>query len=252
LKTQVKLHPVQQTLLIPFLARGKQFEQVESIVTDTFSVEIFKTLNYDFEKLSNAKNSLVGSSLQCVIIDNRVSNLLHQHLQNTVVENGADLSICFKPLDLVEALQLKQDFIAASMVKNDWIEPSKETNTTSYIFVVEDLRMYLRQQQVKQLFDKLIENFSDSLFAFDSLLSLMVKKQKRVIKHMSANFDYLYLRYLKNSTLKLRLSSDEIIPLANFEVKFQLRLFLTLINRLLCKYFPPLTNSYPLTLCQIA
>lgn len=53
--------------------------------------------------------------------------------------------------------------------------------------------MYLSKQQVKQLFDKLIENFSGSLFVFDSVLSPMVKKQKRLIKHMSANFDLYVL-----------------------------------------------------------
>ncbi len=103
--------------------------------------------------------------------------------------------------------------------------------------------MYLSKQQVKRVFDKLIENFYDSLFAFDSVLWLMVKRQKRLIKHMSANFDWLYFRYLRDSILKLWLSGDEIITSANFEVKFRLRLSLTLINHLLSKYFSRLIMS---------
>lgn len=117
---------------------------------------------------------------------------------------GGGLNIRFKHLDngkvpclelnLLDETQFKQDFTAASVVKNDWIEVVKEASTTFYIFIAE-LRMYLSRQQVKQLFDKLIENFSDSLFAFDSVLSLMLKSQHR-IKYMSANFDCQYFRYL--------------------------------------------------------
>lgn len=144
LKTQVNLDTVEQTLLIPLLARGKQFEQVESIV---------KTLYYDFEKLCNANYFLVGSCLQSIINDNWV-RMLCQYPQDAVIETGADLKISFKPLDLPLAIQLKQY-----------------------------LGMYLNRQQIKQLFDKLIENFCDSLFTFDSILSLMVNRQKRAIKH---------------------------------------------------------------------
>ncbi|MGB7378760.1 MAG: class I SAM-dependent methyltransferase [Rivularia sp. (in: cyanobacteria)] len=246
LKTQVNLHTIQQTLLVFFLGRGKQFEQVKSIVTDGFTVEIVKILNYGLEKLSNTNNCLVASCLQGVIIDNMVSNLLRQYPQSTVVEVGAGLNIRFKhldnvkvPRDLLDAIQLRQDFIVASVVQNDWIEAVKETSTTFYILFyifmifVAELWMYLSKQQVKQLFDKLIENFSDSSFVFDSVLSLMVKRQKRLIKYMSANFDYLYFRYLPDSTFKLRLLDDEIITYANFEVKFHL----------LSKYFPSLIMS---------
>ena len=166
LKTQVNLDTVQQTLSIPLLERGKQFEQVESIV---------KTLYYDFEKLCNANYFLIGSCLQGRINENWVTNLLRQYTQDAVVEIGADLNIRFKRLDLPLAFQLRQVF-----------------------------GMYLSKQQTKQLFDKLIENFSDSLFAFDFVLSLIVKRQKQLIKHMSANVDSLYFTYSRDSELELR------------------------------------------------
>ncbi|NJM22250.1 MAG: hypothetical protein HC815_30655 [Richelia sp. RM1_1_1] len=52
--------------------------------------------------------------------------------------------------------------------------------------------MYLSEQQVKHLFDKLIENFFDSRFAFDSISPLMVKNQRYhgSIKRVSAKFDW--------------------------------------------------------------
>lgn len=145
LKTQLNLDTVEQTLLIPLLARGKQFEQVESIV---------KTLYYDFEKLCNANYFLVSSCLYSIINDYWLINLLCQYPQDAVIEIGDDLKVRFKPLDLPLAIQLKQY-----------------------------LGMYLNRQQIEQFFDKLIENFYDSLLMFDSILSLMVNRQKRAIKH---------------------------------------------------------------------
>ena len=129
LKTQLNLDTAEQTLLIPLLGRGKQFE-LEPI-----------------EKLSNPNYSIVVSCLQSIINRNWVRNLLCQYPQDAVVKIGADLNIRLKRLDLLLAIQLRQY-----------------------------LGMYLSKQQLKQLFDKLIENFSDFV------LPLMVKRQKRLLK----------------------------------------------------------------------
>ena len=270
MKTQVNLGVVQETLLIPLLARAKELEQAEPIVIDRKSAEIIEAINYNFDKLSNAKNSLVGSCIRGMVIDNWVSNFLKQHPQGTVVEIGVGLNTRFErldngkarwfELDLPDVIQLRQEFfsqtsrrnfIAASVLSNDWNEQIKQTSTPPYMFVAEGVLMYFRKQQVRQLFDKLIKNFSDSYFGFDSISPLMVNNQQRhdSIKHMSANFDWSLsdIREIENWNSGYRMM--EVVTFANLEAKF-LRRF-SLINRLLFKYIPLLRNTYRLSLFQL-
>ncbi|MGB3641492.1 MAG: hypothetical protein WBA39_28530 [Rivularia sp. (in: cyanobacteria)] len=82
----------------------------------------------------------------------------------------------------------------------------KRLDLPFFIQLRQNLQMYLSKQQVKQLFDKLIENF------YDSVLSLMVKRQKRLIKQMSANFDRLYFTYSQDSELELRYQVMKLLP----------------------------------------
>lgn len=119
------------------------------------------------------------------------------------------------------------------------------------MFVTEAVVMYLSEQQVKKIFDKLIENFFDSKFAFDSISSLMLKNQQRhdSIKHMSANFDWSVsdIREIQNWNSGYRVM--EVVTFANLEAKF-LRGF-SLLNRLLFKCIPPVRNTYSLSLFQL-
>ncbi|MEM6752953.1 MAG: hypothetical protein AAF630_08295 [Cyanobacteria bacterium P01_C01_bin.38] len=145
--TQVNLDTVRKTQLIPFLRKGIEFE---------------------LEKLSNAKNYLVVSYFQGKIIDNWVSNLFDRYFKSTDGEIGSYLNInfinlkisfktSFKRSHLLMVILLRQDLILRKLGRN-LIKPLKEISTTLNRFVTE-LQMYLSKQQVKQLFDKLIENF---------------------------------------------------------------------------------------------
>lgn len=127
--------------------------QAEPIVIEPKSVEITKPLDYSFDNFSNIINSLVGGCLGGMIIDNWVSNFLCQHHQGTLLDISLALNSAFERLDN------------------------------------EKMWMYLSKQQVKQLFDKLIEIFFYLRFASDFISLLMVKNQQRPTKHMSANFD---------------------------------------------------------------
>lgn len=60
-RTKVNLGTVQETLLIPLWARAVEIEQPEPIIRDPKSAEIMATINYDFDKFSQAKSSQVES-----------------------------------------------------------------------------------------------------------------------------------------------------------------------------------------------
>ncbi|MEL6166396.1 MAG: class I SAM-dependent methyltransferase, partial [Cyanobacteria bacterium J06628_3] len=60
-------------------------------------------------------------------------------------------------------------FINACFLNNDLIRRARAVINLPYSSFQKVIVMYLSKQQVTQLFDKLIENFSGSLFAFDSV-----------------------------------------------------------------------------------
>lgn len=271
LKTQINLDTIQETLLIPLLGRAKEFEVGKPIVIDSKSVEIVNLLNYDFERLSNAKNSLVCSCLQGMIIDNWVGNFLKLYPHGTVVEIVVGLNARFERLDNVKMCCFELDlsdvidlllqfftekscrsFTSGSVIDNDWIKRIKETITPPYMFVAYGLLMYLSKQQVTQLFDKLTENFSDSQFAFGCISPLMLK-----IKSVPSNICQQILTGVFRISARFKIGTPvfecwKLLPSQILKLKESERLSLSWIKRLLFKYFPPFRNSYRLALLHIA
>ncbi|MDY6897895.1 MAG: hypothetical protein SWZ49_07415 [Cyanobacteriota bacterium] len=213
-----------KTRLIPLLGNIKEFEWVKSIVIGVKSVEIVKLLNYNLKQIINESNYLLIICLKGVIVDNFL---------DTVVKFG--LRLHWLDLNLSNVIQLIQRLLIkstrcqlfiASVLDNDWIQRVQEIITPSYLSFCKGVAMYLSKQQVTQLFDKLIENFSDSLFAFDSLSWLMVKNQQcnDSIKHMSANFDWRIsdIPEIKNWNSGYRVI--EIIAFVDLEANLKLSL----------------------------
>ncbi len=149
LKSQVKLDTFQGILLVSFLARAKELAKTQLILIEAKVIKIFKS---DFDRFVNKDYFLIIDYWKSIIIDNLNSILFKKRPQKTLVK-----------FDLSTLIQLQRKFFPKSL---------------HHQFIPEALLMYFGKQQVKQLFDKLIENFSDSLFAFDSISALMLKSQQ--------------------------------------------------------------------------
>lgn len=93
------------------------------------------------------------------------------------MKTQVNLSTIQETLLITRMARVKEQKLAESVV----IDPKelKETSTPLYTFLGKGVLMYLSEQHVKQLFDKLIENNYDSLFVFDCLSPLMLKNQQR-------------------------------------------------------------------------
>ncbi|AFY58205.1 O-methyltransferase involved in polyketide biosynthesis [Rivularia sp. PCC 7116] len=220
MKTQDNPRNIQEILLISLLERP---------------IDNFLTYFICKNTQGSVKEIVAGLNSRCQRLDNRKVHGLELYLPGI--------------LRLQRRFSRKskhRNFIAASVVDNDWLNSLPSTSSRLSMLVTEGLQMYLRKQQVKQLFDKLIENFSKSQFAFDSKSSMMLKIQLHLIEHMSAKFDWSISDIREIQNWKSGCQVMEIITFANFEVKVVQRLSVNLIKRLLFKYIPLFRNSYRL------
>ncbi|MCY4633263.1 MAG: hypothetical protein OXG04_01935 [Acidobacteria bacterium] len=72
------LGPVQETLLIPLLARARETERRRGPLRDPSAVELVRRLDYDFEKWVGGR-SLKGAMLRARMFDRYVEDFLAIH-----------------------------------------------------------------------------------------------------------------------------------------------------------------------------
>ncbi|KOP27572.1 tetracenomycin C synthesis protein [Hapalosiphon sp. MRB220] len=269
-KTKVNLGVIQETLLITLWARATEINQSDPIIVDPKSAEILQAIDYDFNKFVNAKNSQTGTCLRGMILDNWIRNYLEKYPQGTVVEIGAGLNTRFErvdngkvrwfDLDLPDVMELRKQFfqeterrrfITTSCLDTNWFEYVKAFGMQPCIFVAEGVLMYLNEKQVKQLFTNLLQEFSGSWFAFDSMSPLIVKNQRYhdSLKYTLAKFDWGISDIHKIKNWDNRYKILDVFRFSDLPNQYLKRF--SLINRFLFSYIPILANSYRLALVKL-
>ena len=87
---RVELGPVQETLLIPLLARARETERPRGLLRDPRAREIMCGLNYDFSKWEDGRGP-DGAMLRARMFDRYGEDFLAAHPGGTVVEIGCGL-----------------------------------------------------------------------------------------------------------------------------------------------------------------
>ncbi|VEP17544.1 Tetracenomycin C synthesis protein homolog [Hyella patelloides LEGE 07179] len=208
-KTLIDLGTIQETLLITLWARAEEFKRSDSIISDRHSAEIISAIDYDFTRLNPSNSTQVSCCLRGWLMDNWVKDYLERYPFGVVVELGAGLDTRFErldngtvrwfDLDLPDTIALRQQFfteterrkfITASALDTDWCDLVKEVASGQpCLFITEGVLMYLAEEQVKQLFANLLQHFSGSQLAFDSMSPFLTKREAP-LKNMSARFNW--------------------------------------------------------------
>lgn len=141
LSTQ-KLKNIPETMLITLWARGVETDQKHPILTDTFSTEALKHIDYDFSRFEGATLSQVGCAVRAKVLDDEAKAFLEEHPDAVVIQLGAGLDPRYsrlgKPdvthwydLDLPESIEIrrklweetqKNTFLAMSLFDDAWID----------------------------------------------------------------------------------------------------------------------------------
>ena len=193
---KVDLGPVQETLLIPLLARARETENPRGLLRDPRAVAIVRSLDYDFGKWEGGR-SLNGAMLRARMFDRYVESFLEAYPQGTVIEVGCGLDTRFDrvdnghlrwfDLDLPDTIALRRHFfddeprrtmIAASVLETDWMARVKATGGP-WMFVAEAVLIYLDAADARRAIVGLAKHFPGTRIAFDTTGTRMVESQDR-------------------------------------------------------------------------
>lgn len=191
---KVELGPVQETLLIPLLARARETEKSRGLLHDSRALEIVRALDYDFAKWEGGR-SLAGAMLRARMFDRYVETFLQACPHGTVVELGCGLDTRFErldngevrwfDLDLSDVIALRRRFfdaaprrtmLAASLLDTAWMDPVEDAGGP-WMFVAEAVLIYLDALDARCVLSSLARRFPGARIAFDTTAAKMVDTQ---------------------------------------------------------------------------
>ena len=268
------LGPVQETLLIPLLARARETEKRHGLLRDPKAVELVRRLDYDFAKWEGGR-SLTGAMLRARMFDRYVEDFLATHPRGTVVELGCGLDTRFDrvdngrvrwfDLDLPDAIALRRRFfddeprrtmIAASVLDSPWMDAVKATGGP-WMFVAEAVLIYLAAPQARRAVVEIAQRFPGAGIAFDTTGARMVDTQDRhdAMRHLPRESWFRWKcddpREIESWGANLRLTASKTFLDADRDLLDRVPLLL----RLTARYAPFLlrrqASSYRLNLATV-
>ncbi len=198
-KKKIRLSKEKETLLVPLYCKAKEVSNYKPIIKDDKAKEIISQIEYDFKELNVPKKTCVTLNIRAHKIDDYVQSFIQKYPNATVIHLGCGLdnrygrlknkNIQFYDLDYKEVIELKKNFyqetdhyhfLASSVTDYAWLEEIKTEGRV--IIVAEGLLMYLTEENVKKLFNKLSNSFPKVHLVFDAYSSFTAKN---INKHSS-------------------------------------------------------------------
>lgn len=195
-----RLKGVPETLLIPLMGRALETQKDNAILKDPKSLEIFKSLNYDFKKFydEGSKRSMQRTTIRTAIIDRIVQDFLQSYPRAIIVEIGCGLNARFErldngilrwyDLDVPPVYEVWKDFfqeterrtfLPYSAFDDTWMSSLKKENAGPCLFISEASVIYFPEEKVRKLFVNLYENFPGSQYLFDSATPAFLNSLKK-------------------------------------------------------------------------
>lgn len=191
----VELGPVQETLLIPLLARAVETAKPNGLLRDPKAVEIVDALDYDFDKWR--VSGLVSACIRTRMFDDLVRTFLQHSPTGTIVEIGCGLNTRFERLDnnkahwfeidLADSIALRRRFFAdtprrtmieGSAFETDWFDTVAATGGP-WLFVAEAVLIYFDAEQVEQFVCNLRRRFTGASLLTDTICARFVERQDK-------------------------------------------------------------------------
>ncbi|HER24684.1 MAG TPA: class I SAM-dependent methyltransferase [Candidatus Atribacteria bacterium] len=195
-KEKVKLRNEKETLLIPLYCKYLESQKDSPIIKDEKAIEMVNSIEYDYEQLQIPKQTYVTICLRVKQFDNYVNNFLMAEPDSIVIHLGCGLDNRFKrvdnnavewyDLDFPEVIELRKHFyqeteryhfISSPVMELNWLDSINAKNKW-VIILAEGLFMYLKEEEVKLLFQSFQNKFSINTIIFDSYSALTAKSIK--------------------------------------------------------------------------
>jgi len=175
---------VPETMLWTLHNRVSEASRIDGILCDPFCVQIYKSLEYDYEKSFGMAEP--SHAVRSAMFDNELRLFLKKHPNGVIVNLGEGLETqrfrvqgnksFWLSIDLPEAIKIREYFIkpddnhrhiSLSALDRAWFDEVPD-NRPVYI-TAQGLLMYFHEHEVKSLFQDFSWRFPGSFFAFDTI-----------------------------------------------------------------------------------
>ena len=206
---KVHLTKEEETALGTLYFRAHDSRSKQPILRDQAAEEAVSRIDYDFRKVKLPKSSALGLLLRAKQLDRWTAAFLAEHPEATVLHLGCGLdsrverldppkSVRWYDLDYPEVIALRQRIFSHQrdgyhLIGSSVTDPSFLDQIPSdrpAMIVAEGLFLYLSDQEVKQLLQRLTNHFKSGQVAFDaySRLSLRLASLSPAIAKLGVAF----------------------------------------------------------------
>jgi O-methyltransferase involved in polyketide biosynthesis len=231
-KLENNLEGVPETLLVPLWARAVENKHSNPIIKDDKAIEIMKHINYDFNKLNeDDKNwpTQISVVVRTELLDKALTSFINKNPDGIIINIGCGLDTRFSrldngrihwfDLDLPEPIKIRKQFfretnrykmISKSVFDYSWINEIKVDKPV--LIIIEGVLMYFTEQQVNELFNKLVSSFKSAEMLIEITNPHLVKQSKEE--------DLINKQYKINAILKWGIKNGKVIEKLNNNIEF--------------------------------
>lgn len=191
---KLELGKVSETLLVPVRARAEETLRSDSLLSDTYSVDILEKITVEASSVSKmAPSYQIGIVIRTIIFDRIVADFLKRHPDGVIISLGCGLDAryerlhpvcyCWYDLDMPEVIEARRKFfqdkenytmIPCSMLDYEWM---KEIPTDKPLLIIsEGVFMYFIEKDLESLVKGIFRRFPNAEIAFDSITSFLAKQ----------------------------------------------------------------------------
>ncbi|MCP4161662.1 MAG: class I SAM-dependent methyltransferase [Deltaproteobacteria bacterium] len=182
-KNLIDKNPIFESLFAPLYFKASETKRLNPIVKDPKAVETIDSLDYDFSYFEKNTSGQFLISVRTKILDDQVSEFINGSENPVIINLGSGLDTRYSRLhsqkikywyeiDLWEVIEFRNFFfpdtenhksIGKSVLDYSWIEDIYIDPSCTYLFVVEGLLMYFGENEIKDLFNQISNNFPSSV-----------------------------------------------------------------------------------------
>ncbi len=206
---KIKLKGVQETLLIPLIARATETRKDNPRINDQNAVDMVKKIDYDFSKFDK-KGSQQGVIARTMILDRETQKFIDKNPNAVCISIGCGLDtryhrirhkkVDWYNLDFPEVIELRKQLlfenkhvkcIGKSALDLYWADEIKEKNRPVLI-ILEGILMYFTEAEVIQLMGILKNHFPGCTILAEIMNPFVATQSKHhdTVKNTSAVFKW--------------------------------------------------------------
>lgn len=206
---KIKLNGVQETLLIPLIAKANETKKSDRKINDPKAVEMASKIDYDFSKFEKTM-SLDGVIARTRILDREIQKYIDTYPDALCISVGCGLDtryqrlnrrkISWINLDFPDVIKLRKQllfegknvhYIEKSALDASWID-EVPVMYDHVLIILEGILMYFTQEEVIQLFCMLHNHFKNCTI-FAEIMNPFIATQTKhhdTVKKTNAQFHW--------------------------------------------------------------